>query len=192
MPSTPLLSTTILIVFPASLLIQRWYFQQYQQFKRLHLIASQLLQSYFTEMVANLAHVRAFQRQEEYMRRSYVLIDRYRITSHYLFILRGWLQFAVNLLFVVLDSIYVLLVVYGSATSYTTCIGFVSLLFMPTIYTSMIEYWVICYNNLTAFQKVLSFIETTPQERIGGRIAVPAHWPSQGDIVLDDVSISYR
>lgn len=173
--------------------IQRFYLRTSRQIRAMDLEAKSPLYSLFEEAGSGILHIRAFGLQHPNLEQVFKRMDTSSQAFYYQCCVQLWLKMVLGLLVAAVATILTAFAMFLSHTTSQSAIGlsFLNLIMFAETLESLVVAWTGMETSITALQRIRDFSKNTPQERGGGDIEVPAHWPSLGNIQLIDVSARY-
>ncbi|KAH8201470.1 hypothetical protein TruAng_004394 [Truncatella angustata] len=179
---------TILIL--ASVSYARYYLQCARPIKRLESVMRSPVFEHFDSTLCGVATIRAFAKVNDYIRQMDKKLDDWAVTTWHLEVFKEWMAWRITALGSVFASC-VALVIWLNPDVDAALAGF-ALAFSLEI-SKAILLIVDCYTNveleMNAVERIVEFSEI-PTENLGGS-DVPAAWPSEGRIEVQDLVISY-
>ena len=175
-------------------LIQLVYLRTSRQIRLLDLEAKTPLYSQLAEIASGIEHIRAFRWQQQYIAKSFTIIDQSQKPYYYMKCIQRWLALVIdgNNLFIAV--ILILFAIYWREKTSESGIGlaYIGLIGLCDNFAFFIDMWVGIETTLGSVVRVRSFMNDTPQEEDDPNPAtLPPNWPSTGQIAFNNVSAKY-
>lgn len=174
--------------------LQLFYLQSSRQMRLLDLESQSPLYTKITEATAGLEYIRAFGWEDKVLEKIFEFTDEAAKPFYYMYTIQRWLVLVLNGLSLAMGVVIVSMAVYLSHT--VSQAGFGLAMASLLDYGSMVEVLVMAWTGLEtslgAIRRIKTFVEETPTETNNPNATDPApSWPSQGRVVLKDVSCAY-
>ncbi|KAH8703289.1 ABC bile acid transporter [Talaromyces proteolyticus] len=187
---SPWLIVFAIVLFFTCLHFAGLYLTGAREINRLESNARSPILEQFGSALAGLGTIRAFTKKNTYIHHMYGLIDRHMQAWYHLWLFNYWLTFRMNAVGAVFTGTSALLVVIMNGTS-ASLAGFA--LSFALKYTDIIE-WALrqCSDlelEMNAAERVVEYSNIVIENQEGQD--VPASWPSQGNIEVENLVVSY-
>lgn len=188
------LAATLPAILIAFYFLQRYYLRTSRQMRHLDLEAQAPLQTYFEETAAGLAHIHAFQWQNENIRRGLLLLEESQKPYYTLLTIQQWLNLALGLLSAALAIMLVALALFVDESSSSSAIGlsFMGIIWLSTSVENTMEAWTNLETSSGALARLALFENETPQESRRVSKGLPSDWPSKGQVDIANLSATYK
>ena len=144
------------------------------------------------ETLSGLAVVRAFRQQENFLQENLKFQTRSNVVAFSLANLALWLAFRVDLIGSLLVLACCLLAVLDTTMDSATAGLIVSNSFQILLFFSIMSRFMgEVHDNMTAVEKARKMAELEEESEPIQPVNVPGNWPSKGEIIFDDVIMSY-
>jgi ABC-type multidrug transport system fused ATPase/permease subunit len=175
-------------------MIQKFYLRTSRQIRLMDLEAKAPLYSHFLETLNGLVTIRAFGWTKDMEKRNMTFLDASQRPFYLLYCIQRWLMLVIDLLVAALAVILVALVVRFRHTADAGFVGLalINIMSFNMTLSAVIIHWTATETSLGAVSRIKSFVDSTRSENLSLESQdVPSDWPSEGGIVLSDVSASY-
>jgi ABC-type multidrug transport system fused ATPase/permease subunit len=179
---------TFLVVF--SLYYTTIYLDGARDLKRLESSSKSPIFELVGSMLSGLATVRSFDKVDDYLNRMYDCIDEYGRCTWNLLLVSRWMSFRQGLLgacFTLCVAASVILLRGIDASLAGFAISF------ALEYSSVAVELVTRYTNfeldMNSAERIAEYTEMATEDQSGN--SVPASWPSKGEIIMEDLEVSY-
>lgn len=120
------------------------------------------------------------------------LLDTSQRPQYLLAMIQQWLTLVLNMSVAVLAVVIITLATQLHASSGFTGVGLVTLMSFGQMLANLVQCWTELETSTGALSRLKAFGEVVASENLSEEIEVPeAHWPSQGAIVIKEVSAAY-
>lgn len=183
------------IVIAVLYIIQKFYLHTSRQLRFLDLEAKAPLYSQFTDVMAGLATVRAFNWHSALEKKNRGLLDRSQRPFYLLFAVQRWLTLVLDL---VVAGIALLLIVMVVKLRGTLSAGYVGIALLNVIMFSqtvklLVTFWTMLETHIGAITRIKIFQENSvPEDLPSENNMPPPDWPSRGAIEFSHVSAAYK
>jgi ABC-type multidrug transport system fused ATPase/permease subunit len=178
------------ILFVVCLYLSNWYLSGGREIKRLDSNAMSPILEQFGSVLAGLGTIRGFSKADSYIDRMYRLIDQHAQATWHLWLFQHWLTFRINLMGAIFTTLSAMLIV--SMPSMTASLAGFALSFILQC-GDAIELCLHQYADLelemNAAERIIEYTELETEDQ-GGE-DVPASWPSEGKIEVEDLVVGY-
>ncbi|RMZ79569.1 hypothetical protein DV737_g3391, partial [Chaetothyriales sp. CBS 132003] len=187
-----------LIIYPALIVIlytlQRFYLYTSRQMRLLDLEAKAPLYSYFLETLQGIITIKAFAWQVSAEEHNSRLLDSSQRPFYLMYSIQRWLNLVLDFLVAGVATIVVTLATQlKDSSSGALGVALLNILTFSQDLTSLIRTWTDLETSLGAIARVKSFESNTPSEHtLLEKTDPPEQWPSQGNIELQQASVSYK
>jgi len=155
------------------------------------------LYSHVLESLQGIATIRAYGWTGNHVAKNLALLDRAQKPYYLLLCIQRWLTVVLGLTVAVLA---ILLTTLGVTLRSRLDAGFlgvalVSMMNLGHSLAALITFWTLLETSLGAISRVKTFSEDTPTEKpreISVDTRIPAGWPSQGSVVIENWSAHYN
>lgn len=194
-----LASPYIALAYPGLLLmfyfVQRYYLRTSRQLRFMEIEYKAPLYTQFLESLSGLVTIRAFGWQENNHALNAELLDESQRPFYLLFVVQRWLTIVMDFI-----GLMLVLIVVGIAVKTRTSIsaGFAGASLLNLIsFTEEVKWtvmtWTMLETSIGAVSRVKSFTTENASEDLPSETNTPPmDWPSNGLIVLDNLSAGYR
>lgn len=176
-------------------IIQSIYLRTSRQLRLLDIEAKEPLFSQFLETRDGISSIRAFGWTQDYLERSYGILDSSQKPYYLMKSLQRWLNLVLNLL---VAGIAILLVAFatsipGASTGYLGVAVF-NVINLSSALQGLIAEWTQVEMTVGAVNRIRSYVLDTIPEDLRSTMDgdVPENWPDAGAITFDNVSASYE
>ncbi|KAJ6444580.1 ABC multidrug transporter [Purpureocillium lavendulum] len=174
--------------------LQRGYLRTSRQLRFLDLEQKAPLYTQFLETLAGLPTLRAFGWSRAAVLRNHALVDASQQPFYLLIMVQRWLVLVLDLVTAALALLVVGFAVRlrGSVSVGLTGVSLVQLISLSETLNMLIQFWTSIETSIGAVARIKQFAEETPEEnRPGENLEPPADWPSEGHVVISNLSASY-
>ncbi|OBT65136.1 hypothetical protein VE03_04736 [Pseudogymnoascus sp. 23342-1-I1] len=186
------------VVLPFVLLVmyslQKFYLRTSRQIRLMDLESKAPLYSHFLETLNGLVTIRAFGWTKDMEKRNMAFLDASQRPFYLLYCIQRWLMLVVDLLVAALAVILVALIVRFRHRADAGFVGLalINIMSFNMTLSAVIIHWTATETSLGAVSRIKSFVDSTRSENLSVESQdVPPNWPSEGSIILSDVSASY-
>lgn len=175
--------------------VQHFYLQTSRQLRVIELDTSKKLYKHFGETAAGIAHIRAFQRQSDFIAQFYVALDETQKPFYLLFCVQQWLTLALDMGTAVAAVAVVSLAVKFTAQTSNTAMGLalLSLITCSEVAITFVQMWVETETCLGAVARIRDFGNKTPVEKdCEVPVELPRNWPEYGKVDFQAVYATYQ
>lgn len=175
--------------------VQMFYLRTSRQLRLLDIEAKAPLFSHFIETLGGIACIRAYGWSEQYMDRSYDVLDASQKPYYLMWCIQRWLTVVLDLL---AGAIAVMLVAFATLVRNGSTgllgVALFNVISFSGALQSLVTQWTQLETGLGAISRVKTFVEETKSEKREGETDddLPDTWPAAGYIILDNVSASYE
>jgi ABC-type multidrug transport system fused ATPase/permease subunit len=175
-------------------LLQKFYLRTSRQLRLLDLEAKSPLYSHIIETLEGLVTARAFKWQTYMIAQNQKYLDESQRPFYLLYSIQRWLNLVLDLVVAALATIIMALATQLPGTSAGALgLSLVNILSFSENLASLIRSWTELETSLGAVSRVRSFESNTPSEYLPPeKLSSLDQWPSQGEVILQDISVSYR
>jgi ATP-binding cassette subfamily C (CFTR/MRP) protein 1 len=174
--------------------LQKFYLRTSRQIRLTDLEAKAPLYSNFLETLSGLVTIRAFGWTKDMEKRNMALLDASQRPFYLLYCIQRWLALVVDLLVAALAVILVALIVrfrHGADAGFVG-VALINIMSFNMTLSEVIKNWTAIETSLGAVSRIKSFVGSTPSENLPHESQeVPPDWPSNGSILISDISASY-
>jgi len=192
--SAPYFAAVLPFVLFLTYILQMFYLRTSRQIRIMDLEAKAPLSSLFLETLSGLATIRAFGWTKGIEKQNRRLLDTSQKPFYLLFCVQRWLALVVDLSVAALAVILVALIVKFRHSSDAGFVGvaLINIMTFNTTLSVVIQHWTAIETSLGAISRIKAFSEETACENLPQEcFAVQAAWPSEGCVVISDLSASY-
>lgn len=175
--------------------VQRFYLRTSRQLRFLDLETKAPLFSQFLEVNGGVSSIRAYGWTQEYLERSYDVLDASQKPFYLLMSVQRWLELVLNLM---VGSLAVALVsivtnVPGASSSFLG-VALFSVIDFSWMLKDVVTEWTKMETAIGAISRIRTYVETTEPEEPHNekKMPVPEDWPSTGSIEIQGMSASYE
>lgn len=176
--------------------IQMFYLRTSRQMRHLDLEAKSPLYTQLNEIIAGLHHIRSLCWVDDYLKKSYTLLDYSQKPFYYMYCIQQWLSLTLDCCSIVISTALALIAVHykGSTTQAAIGLGFINMITFSLGMSMLVESWVNLETCLGAIARLRKFLKTTPQESgpDADSSTISASWPERGDITISNLTALYR
>ncbi|KAI0691343.1 hypothetical protein BC835DRAFT_1360883 [Cytidiella melzeri] len=148
--------------------------------------------SHFSAAFSGLASIRAYGAQGAFKLESYARVDRYTRAARTSLNINRWMSLRVEILAGLFAAGLAAYLVYSGGTS-SADTGFS--LTMAVGFNGLILWWVRMWNEFEAsansLERVEQYLTIEQEPKTTNNGVPPAHWPSSGDLVVENLSARY-
>ncbi|KAF7595475.1 hypothetical protein BBP40_005811 [Aspergillus hancockii] len=175
-------------------LLQNFYLRTSRQLRLLDLETKSPLYSHIMELLEGLVTVRAFHWQDYMRSQNDIYLDDSQRPFYLLYSIQRWLNLVLDLVVAALATIVMALATQIPGTSAGALgLSLVNILSFSENLASVVRSWTQLETSLGAVARVKSFESNTPSEHLPPeKLSTSDQWPSQGAIIIRDLSASYR
>lgn len=166
-----------------------------RQIQKVDKDAKKLLTAQFTEATAGLEHIRAFKSQKQAMTTVYRLLDRSQNAFYYTLAIERWLTLGSEFLSLALALSLMIVSINPTRTISPSGFGFSMFLTLKEadIFSEFASHYAALKETLRAVGRVRSFVGSTPAESPPEiPVEVPEDWPTEGEIIFENVTTQYE
>ncbi len=192
--STSYFAIVLPFVLFAMYILQKFYLRTSRQIRLMDLEAKAPLYSNFLETLSGLVTIRAFGWTKEMEDRNMALLDISQRPFYLLFCIQRWLTLVVDLMVAALAVILVAMIVRFRHTASAGFVGvaLINIMSFNQTISVVIQHWTAVETSIGAISRIKSFVDSTPSENLPQEIQqVPEEWPSNGSIVVSEITASY-
>lgn len=161
-----------------------------QSLRRLEMVSLTPLMSNFGELLNGLATVRAFHAQDRFQARVIRVVDTFQKMDHFYWSLQAWLMYRYDILSALSTFLLTLLALLTGVSPGLTAFVLNSAQKFVSSTHSLCKQYGQLQMEFVSVERVVELLHIAQEP--AGSISPPAWWPSSsGDIVFDDVTISY-
>lgn len=173
-------------------LIQRFYLRTSRQLRQLDLETKSPLYTQFTETISGLTTIRAFGWQRYCQEEHQQLLQTSQRPFFTLFVIQRWLILVLDLFVAGIAIILCLLAVFVAGIG-PIGVSLISLVTFSQQLTELINFWTSMETSIGAITRIRDFQRNVPSENLPSENETPHPiWPSEGHIVLHNVSAGYQ
>lgn len=175
-------------------MLQKFYLRTSRQIRLMDLEAKAPLYSHFLETLDGLITIRAFGWTKDMEKQNMDFLDASQRPFYLLYCIQRWLILVIDLLVAALAVILVALIVRfrHSADAGFVGLALINIMSFNMTLSAVIIHWTATETSLGAVSRIKSFVDSTPSENLPMESQdVPPYWPSEGSIVISNVSASY-
>lgn len=182
------------VLFFALFYVQRYYLRTSRQLRHLNLEAQAPLVTSVRESSRGLIYIRAFAWQQQTLERGLRLLDQSQKPQYLLNTAQHVLGLATDLLASSMAIVLSIITLYANHGSSRNSVGvsFLSIVILGSCLDIMVISWTKLEIAIGALSRLRAFLMRTPQERGRSTDALPAHWPSRGEVEMRHVSARHR
>lgn len=177
-------------------LLQNFYRKTSRELKRLEGVTRSPVYSLFSEMLQGLPTIRAYGRQKQFMHRHHQRANSNMVHFFAFWMASRWIAIRLDLVgnMIVLAVGLIAVIMTDEGVGVNPNLLGLSLVYSLQL-TGLLQ-WTVrvaieTENNMTAVERLLAFSKI-PSEAANLTPHDPENWPSQGNVVLRDVSLRYR
>jgi ATP-binding cassette subfamily C (CFTR/MRP) protein 1 len=192
--STSYFAVVLPFVMLVAYVLQKFYLRTSRQIRLMDLEAKAPLYSNFLETLSGLVTIRAFGWTKDMEKRNMAFLDASQRPFYLLYCIQRWLALVVDLLVAALAVILVALIVRfrHSADAGFVGVALINIMSFNTTLSVVINNWTAIETSLGAVSRIKSFVGSTRSENLPQESQeVPPEWPSDGRILVSDISASY-
>ncbi|PMD49040.1 ABC transporter-like protein [Hyaloscypha variabilis F] len=181
-------------VFFAVYVLQKIYLRTSRQIRLMDLEAKAPLYSNFLETLSGLVTIRAFGWTREMEKRNMDLLDASQRPFYLLYCIQRWLALVIDLMVAALAFILVALIVSFRHRADAGFVGvaLINIMSFNMTLSVLIQHYTAVETSLGAISRIKSFVSTTASENLPQETqSIPANWPSEGTITLNNLSATY-
>ncbi|KFY89738.1 hypothetical protein V500_05527 [Pseudogymnoascus sp. VKM F-4518 (FW-2643)] len=175
-------------------MLQKFYLRTSRQIRLMDLEAKAPLYSNFLETLNGLVTIRAFGWTKDMEKKNMAFLDASQRPFYLLYCIQRWLMLVIDLLVAALAIVLVALIVRfrHSADAGFVGLALINIMSFNMTLSAVIIHWTATETSLGAVSRIKSFVDSTRSENLPMESQdVPSEWPSEGSIILSDVSASY-
>ncbi|KAH0431618.1 ABC transporter [Colletotrichum camelliae] len=194
--AVPYFAAVLPFVACALYFLQRFYLRTSRQLRLLDLEAKAPLYSHALESLQGIATIRAYGWTSNHVAKNLALLDRAQKPYYLLLCIQRWLTLVLGL---TVAGLAILLTTLGVTLRSRLDAGFlgvalVSMMNLAQSLAALITFWTMLETSLGAISRVKTFSEDTPSEKPREIVdtRIPAGWPSQGSVVIENWSAHYN
>jgi ABC-type multidrug transport system fused ATPase/permease subunit len=192
--STSYFAVVLPFVSFAVYILQKIYLRTSRQIRLMDLEAKAPLYSSFLETLNGLVTIRAFGWTKDMEKRNMDLLDASQRPFYLLYCIQRWLALVIDLLVAALAFILVALIVTFRHRADAGFVGvaLITIMSFNETLSVVIQHYTAVETSLGAISRIQSFVRSTASENLPQESQeVPPDWPSEGSIVVSDVSATY-
>lgn len=176
--------------------LQKYYLRTSRQMRLLDLEAKSPLYTQLAETAAGVEHIRAFGWQDKTTANSLKLLDYSQKPYYYMFCIQRWLTLVLDICVAVIAIVLVTLALKLMHTTTQSAIGLalLNIVTFSEALSQLLDSWAELETSLGAIARLKNFMATTPLEPQPKepRVELPAAWPDQGRIEINNVAAAYK
>ena len=175
-------------------LLQTFYLRTSRQMRFLDLEAKAPLYTNFTETLQGLVTIRAFDWQDERIRRNRELLDESQKPFYLMYCIQRWLKLMLDLIVTILAVVVVTLATQlnGSSSGAALGVALANIVTFGQILTYLIQAWTQLETSMGAISRVKGLATTTPSEHLPReRQTHLGPWPLRGEITFANMTAQY-
>jgi ABC-type multidrug transport system fused ATPase/permease subunit len=175
-------------------ILQKFYLRTSRQMRFLDLELKSPLYSHFLETLQGLTTIRAFGWQASAEMQNHRLLDNSQRPFYLMFSIQRWLGFVLDALVTVVATVIMALAtqVHGSSAG-GLGVSLTNILSFSSTLSLLIRAWTELETSLGAVSRVRTFEKDTPSEHLlHEHRQPPADWPSNGELIVSNLSSHYR
>ncbi|KAG2386093.1 hypothetical protein C9374_002539 [Naegleria lovaniensis] len=174
--------------------VQKYYRSTSRELKRLDSISRSPLFAHFGETLTGVATIRAYRRQEDFMRENEKLLDRNNRAYFAQLVSQRWLAFRLELVGAMIVLFAALSGVIGGSSSAMAGLTLTYALSLTSTASWLVRCAVEAEAAMNSVERVLYYCEEIPQEAPKSIESTkpPEDWPQKGEIELRNVYLKYR
>lgn len=188
------MGATLPILIGILFFVQRYYLRTSRQLRHLDIESQAPLATAFREAADGLVHIRAFRWQAHINSRGLKFLDQSQKPFYLLLCAQQFLSLILDSLSSSLATILAILTLYikDSSTENSSGLSFLVLIILGTSFNRTIMTWTTLETALGSLSRLMLFFDDTPVESANndGR-PLPAYWPSQGEVQINNVTARY-
>ena len=176
-------------------LVQLVYLRTSRQLRQIDLETKGPLCAQYTESALGLQHIRAFGWERQNIQKSYILIDDSQKPHYHILAAERWLGLTMDTISLLTAVVLVTIAVWLSYITTASGIGLslLSLISLSYDATHFVEEWMGLESSLGALSRLKTLIQTTPlEEDPEDEATLPPNWPTEGNIVIQNVTAHYE
>ena len=178
------------------LLVVDYYQSSAREVKRLEAVQRSFVYSNFNEVLGGISTIKAFRSERRFLKKSDFLIDRMNEASYLVIVLQRWVSICLDSIAILLALVITLLCVTRqfdiSAASVGVLLTYV--LQLPGLLNGLLRAMTLGENDMNSVERIVNYATELPQEAAYRKPEMTPQepWPSNGEVVFDNVSLSYR
>ncbi|CAK7266544.1 hypothetical protein SEPCBS57363_002143 [Sporothrix epigloea] len=165
------------------------YIAAAREAKRINSVAHSPVYDQFSSVLTGLSTIRAFHRTEFYVDRVFGFIDNSAKASWALQLLARWMNFRMGMFGAVFVTAVASCIVFGNIEASMAGFGLVFALRYTSSLSQLLANVTSIELGFNAAERILEYIDIDTESE-GGR-DVPAAWPTEGHIQVENLSVSY-
>ncbi|KAL5621193.1 hypothetical protein FOBRF1_004439 [Fusarium oxysporum] len=172
--------------------VQAFYLGANRQLRRLENTSREAIISITEEMVTGASVIRCFNQAHIFKQRARDAIDDHNITSGPFLALTIWLDLRLQLLASLVTLLSATLILSLNIPSGTLGLVMNFVLQITTLFNSLVEVRAGLEADITSYERIQMYNENLSEEGVGVSLDPPSNWPSEGSVVFDSYTASYR
>ena len=187
---SPWISIIIVLVIAISVYYALFYLSGARDTRRLESTIKSPIFEHYTQALQGISTIRAFDRAAEYTKTMFKRLDRHGQILFHMHVFKRWLGWQLNVVGSIFVTIIAIVIVQGS--NMDASLGGFALTFALS-YTDLIFWSLRNYVELelgmNSIERIVEY--TTMETEDQGGVDVPAMWPTEGRLEVDDLVVSY-
>jgi ABC-type multidrug transport system fused ATPase/permease subunit len=187
---SPWISVIIILVIAISVYYAVFYLAAARDTRRLESTIKSPIFEHYTQALQGISTIRAFDRAAEYTKTMFTRLDRHGQILFHMHVFKRWLGWQLNVVGSIFATIIAIVIVQGS--NMDASLGGFALTFALS-YTNLIFWSLRNYVELelgmNSIERIVEY--TTMETEKQGGVDVPAMWPTEGRLEVDDLVVSY-
>ncbi|CVL05811.1 YCF1-Vacuolar `full-size` ABC transporter responsible for vacuolar sequestration of glutathione-S-conjugates [Fusarium proliferatum] len=172
--------------------VQAFYLGANRQLRRLENASREAIISITEEMVTGASVIRCFNQAQLFKQRARDAIDGHNITSGPFLALAIWLDLRLQLLASLVTLLSAALILSLNIPSGTLGLVMNFVLQITTLFNSLVEVRAGLEADITSYERIEMYNENLSEEDVDVSLDPPSNWPSEGSVVFDSYTASYR
>ncbi|CVL07585.1 YCF1-Vacuolar `full-size` ABC transporter responsible for vacuolar sequestration of glutathione-S-conjugates [Fusarium mangiferae] len=172
--------------------VQAFYLGANRQLRRLENVSRETIISITEEMATGASVIRCFNQEQLFKQRARDAIDGHIITSGPFQALKIWLDLRLQLLASLVTLLSATLILSLNIPSGTLGLVMNFVLQITNLFNSLVEVRAGLEADITSYESIQMYKENHSEEDVGVSLDPPLNWPSEGSVVFDSYTASYR
>ena len=162
-----------------------------REIKRLHSVTRSPIFQQFGSVLDGLTTIRVYGKSEDYIRRMSTKIDDYTRVSWYFSLCRRWLVWRLSIIGAIFTVIIAIMIITLDIEVSIAGFAITFALQYSTALISGADHYAHTELSMNAVERVLEYSEMKTEGQDQSCRPVPAAWPTEGRIELNDLTVSY-
>ncbi|KAM5354839.1 hypothetical protein ACJ41O_001485 [Fusarium nematophilum] len=186
---------SVVYLVPLGLLykyVQASYLDAYRQLRRLENVSREGIINTAEEIKTSVSVIRCFDQAPFFQRRARSAIDGHVIAWGPFLALTIWLDLRLQLLASLVTLLSATLILSLDTPSSTVGLVMNFVLQITTIFNTLVEVRAGLEADITSYERIQAYNENPSEDDADAELGPPSDWPSNGSIVFDSYTASYR